>query len=157
MKGLFWKKIQVSAFGCWEWTGKINKDGYGYILVGSRTDGSRHYMFAHRYAYEAVWGPIPSGKELHHLCENRCCVNPWHLEAISHGENVRRGRAAEVARQRRLRPNCPKGHPYTPENTYNYKGKRYCRQCRRECDSKRKEMRYATTHRYGHNHSPEDR
>ena len=88
---------------CWEWTGARGSKGYGHFLIGSRRDGSRRPVLAHRLAYETLIGPIPKGLESDHLCHNgsgcpgghdclhRTCANPAHIEPVSHAENVRRG------------------------------------------------------------------
>ena len=85
----FLAKVQLSLL-CWEWLGAVGSSGYGVFWAGP---GLR---LAHRYAYEALVGPIPDGLDLDHLCGNTCCVNPAHLEPVTHAENVRR-----AARRRR--------------------------------------------------------
>ena len=104
---------------CWLWmAGKIR--GYGNF----RTQGGTQ---AHRFAYSLEFGTIPDGLELDHLCRNRACVRPSHLEAVTGLVNIRRGYAA------RYTGFCRHGHPYTPENSgYRPSGKRYCRLCQRE-------------------------
>jgi hypothetical protein len=116
----FWSK--VDAGDCWQWTDSLATNGYGAFRTPS---GS---VRAHRWAYEHLVGPIPDGLQLDHLCRNRGCVNPDHLEPVTLGENVRRGAAGAHLR---ARTHCPQGHEYTPENTYVRAGNR--RRCR-ECD-----------------------
>lgn len=97
---LFWAKVDRHASNdCWTWSGSVNRRGYG--AVKSTFLGTPH---AHRVAYMLLVGPIPAGLTLDHLCRNRVCVNPAHLEAVSHAENVRR--AVED------RTHCKKGHPW---------------------------------------------
>lgn len=114
---------------CWRWTGYIHPTiGYGMFTV--KSIGTRP---AHRWVYEELIGPIPAGLEIDHLCRNRACVNPAHLEAVTHAENVRRGEAPDATRQRALaRQTCINGHPWTPENTGPAPVGRRCRACARE-------------------------
>lgn len=103
--------------GCWEWTGKLRKDGYAEFHAEIT-------MRAHRFAYVHHIGTIPEGMQIDHLCRNRSCVNPDHLEAVTHAENMRRSARA-------LLTHCPHGHPYDDENTYRPpRGGRECRICR---------------------------
>jgi hypothetical protein len=116
----------VAANGCWEWK-YVNWAGYG----GFRYDGRR--MGAHRAAYELLVGPIPDGMDIDHLCRNRRCVNPAHLQPVTRSENLSRG---EVGRWNTRKTHCPKGHPYSPANTYHdRRGWRGCRTCRQESSS----------------------
>lgn len=91
---------------CWEWKGCLRPDGYG---------AARNEL-AHRLVYRAVVGPIPDDMVLDHLCRNRLCVNPNHLEPVSNGENVLRGEG--ISARNALKTHCPEGHPYSESNTY---------------------------------------
>lgn len=124
----FWPKVDLSGPGCWLWTAGTNRDGYGSFRVGSQSDGTRRHVLAHRWAYEHLVGPIPEGLTIDHLCRVRHCVNPDHLEPVSHAENTRRG---ESGRNQRIKTHCPQGHPYDEENTYMWNDHRYCRACQR--------------------------
>jgi len=123
----FCAKVSITPGRCWEWQGSLRR-GYGRIKI----DG--HYVPAHVFSYETFIGTVPKGLRLDHLCRNRACVNPLHVEPVTHIENVRRGDAGKhTALKERAKAHCPKGHPYSPENTYvTPKGWRKCRICRRE-------------------------
>lgn len=75
---------------CWVWRRKLNTNGYGRVTV------DRKVLLAHRATYQALIGPISDDLELDHLCRVRSCVNPWHLEAITHAKNVQRGSARKL-------------------------------------------------------------
>lgn len=83
---------------CLRWTGAIQSKGYGQFKVGEKI------LYVHRVAYELAHGPIPEGLEIDHLCRVRDCVNPDHLEAVTHAENLRR------------KEQCPNGHKYADGN-----------------------------------------
>lgn len=124
----FWSKVEKTD-GCWLWTGALNGGGYGRFNVGRR-------LYAHRAAYLMFVGPIPDGLQIDHLCRVRHCVNPDHLEPVTHAENVRRG---EVGTRERMRTHCPHGHEYTEANTYVHPrdGSRKCMACARRRDQQR--------------------
>lgn len=114
----FWSIIEDSGrVECWPWPLKTTVYGYGRMGINGRN------VPAHRVSYELAFGPIPDNFEVHHKCENKVCVNPAHLAAMP------------VAEHRALgwgRTHCPRGHEYTPENTYiDPKGVKVCRICRR--------------------------
>jgi hypothetical protein len=111
--------------GCWTWTGYANKAGYG--MIGSGGDKSRPLM-AHRVAYETYVGPVPPGKELHHLCRNKLCVNPEHLFPVSRLTHNRL--PGHVQHKREQQTHCPAGHPWA-EYRVEWKGGRRCSECSR--------------------------
>lgn len=78
-------RVQHDANGCWVWTGSLLADGYGNLRDGAKVKR------AHRVSYETFVGPIPGGLEIDHLCRNRSCINPDHLEPVTRAENQRRG------------------------------------------------------------------
>jgi len=110
--------------GCWEWVAAIGGGGYGVV----RNDGRQ--QAAHRVLYEIMVGPIPAGLQLDHLCRNRRCVRPGHLEPVTCGENIRRGTAGGIrGAQQQAKTHCPAGHAYDEDNTRLARGRRICRAC----------------------------
>ncbi len=81
-------------------------------------------LMSHRYAYEQLIGPIPAGLELDHLCRDPACVNPYHLEPVTHAENMRRSVHANS-----VKTHCKSGHRFSPKNTATRRGKRICKRC----------------------------
>lgn len=109
--------------GCLEWAGVINRGGYGHISHRGAT------VLVHRLAYQLFRGPIPAGLHIDHLCSNRRCLEPTHLEPVTVRENnLRCGCWAGINAPK---THCPAGHPYDRFNTYEHGGKRHCRACRR--------------------------
>lgn len=119
----FWRKVKQGGLEeCWPWLASLNTTGYGEFYLDGKI------RKAHRIAYELTVGPIPDGLTLDHLCRNRECVNPFHLDPVSMRENILRG-AAPSARNARA-THCPKGHPYSGRNLIvRPSGSRGCRVC----------------------------
>lgn len=109
--------------GCWLWIGAVDGHGYGQVTVNGKQ------RRAHRVVFAYLVGEAPDGTELDHKCRVRCCVNPLHLEPVSHQVNVLRG--SGVAARNAAKTHCPEGHGLTAENTYADSGKRRCKICRR--------------------------
>jgi hypothetical protein len=135
---------------CWEWTGALtgpnrtSTGGYGKSFVGQRNAGTYRDVLVHRFVYEALVGPIPPGLDLDHLCRNRKCANPEHLEPVTRGENIRRGLTGTVPawnrhhpRPNRVKKFCKYGHDKSDAIIYK-SGSRGCRTCRRIYDESRK-------------------
>ena len=122
----FWNKVapMMDDRGCWEWVGCIHKS-YGYLGVGTPV---KRTIRAHRVAYTLVVGPIPEGLTLDHLCRNRSCVNPAHLEPVTHAENTLRGESFGAVNARRVL--CQAGHQdWATSRMGADKIRRYCRTC----------------------------
>lgn len=118
---------------CWEWQGSLNGNGYGQMYIGSRTDGSRRNTMAHRVSYETFVGEIPEGLVIDHLCRNKRCVNPAHLEAVTNKVNSQ-DRAIYSKRAGRFTGkthcnNCG-DKLVVVDKIHNWKG---CLACRRAC------------------------
>lgn len=138
----FIDRIKKVESGCWEWTGHIHVSGYGEFY----TNGKR--IRAHRYSCELFKKKIPFGKVIDHLCRNRKCVNPDHLEIVSIYENSTRGEGVGAKALRMT--SCAKGHEFNEINTWYRPVKnssrfwRVCRICRRnkmrDIRKKRKEL-----------------
>ena len=119
----FWSKVDRGD-GCWAWLGTPTEKGYGRLDVDGR------FWMAHRYSYTLLVGPIPDGLQIDHLCRNRLCVNPAHLEPVTQRENIVRG--ISPAAMNASKTHCKRGHEFTPENTgVDASGGRYCRTCKR--------------------------
>jgi hypothetical protein len=129
----FWTKVDKTD-GCWFWTAATTASGYGAIA-----DDGRRMQVAHRVAYELAVGPIPAGLHLDHLCRNRNCVNPAHLEPVTCRTNLLRGETLQAANA--AKTHCKRGHEFTPENTGVYVDKRggehrRCRECANDAASR---------------------
>lgn len=119
----FAAKVEKNRKGCWLWTGRVLPTGYGQFFYNGK------HRRAHRVAYEWAMGPIPEGLEIDHLCRVRNCVNPKHMEAVTHRENVLRGQTPTGINARKT--HCSRGHEFDEGNTYYSKYGRQCRWCAR--------------------------
>ena len=127
----FWPRVNKNGplwngTPCWLWTGAKNKLGYGRFSLGG---WHGKLIGAHVFAYVQLVGPIPDGLEPDHLCRNPSCVNPAHLEPVTHSINLQRGLTGKIKNPQTAKTHCPKGHPY---DYVNRQGKRECRTCHRE-------------------------
>src|SRR5574338_1089209 len=129
---LFLEQIKDNGT-CWEWQSSLNKDGYGLITIA-----------VHKLSYVMAKGKVPKGHVIDHLCRNRKCCNPEHLEAVTPKINAVRGNSGL---HMKLRTHCPKGHELKEPNLEKYglkKGKRCCKKCKNQWN-------------YNHRKTPEGR
>jgi hypothetical protein len=136
----FWSKVDKAGplplhgdvpGRCWQWTAGTIPSGYGSFHVARMRRAA-----SHRYAWENLRGPIPDGLTIDHLCRNKLCVNPDHLEVVSRGENTLR--AVDIGAPNRSKTHCAKGHEFDQENTRIIAGRgRRCRTCDRDRERNR--------------------
>lgn len=122
------KHIEIDgASGCWNWTHTLRPDGYGLVSIGG--PGERRQQRVHRVVYKLAVGPIPDRWVVDHLCRNRRCVNPEHLEAVEHRTNTLRG--VSPAPSKAAQTHCIHGHELTADNVYIHpkRGTRNCHTC----------------------------
>lgn len=126
------ERVKINDVGCWVWQKTTLPSGYGtisYKLPGRIPK----VAYSHRVSYELWVGEIPPGKQIDHLCRNRSCCNPWHLEAVTPRENHLRKKGSR-------RDVCKRGHPRTPEHLgYTKDGHIRCKTCKKITDELRKE------------------
>lgn len=127
----FFDKVDKTE-SCWNWTGHITNAGYGQFLFDGKTQK------AHMVSYILEYGKIPNSLVIDHLCKNKKCVNPKHLEAVSQKENVNRGLAGKINNAQASKRVCPSGHKY---NRINKHWHRLCRKCRSDQTIKSRKLK----------------
>ena len=129
--------------GCWEWRASVQSGGYGLLSVETRK------LLVHRVMYEAFCGAIPDGLTIDHLCRNRRCVRPSHLEAVTMRENILRGTSPSAIHA--LQTHCLRGHAYDAANTHTRKpplgSERHCLICKHRRSAERAAKRREERHR----------
>lgn len=121
----FLEKITIDSSECWIWNSVKDAGGYGLFRVNGK------WVKTHRYTFEMAGGTLNESLVIDHLCKVRECCNPHHLEQVTMGENTRRGNAVKNRKaQAATITKCVQGHEFTPDNTYEYKGRRMCKACR---------------------------
>lgn len=125
----FWSKAEIKGIDdCWIWKRGLSIGGYPRYRKG-------HFYYAHVYAYTLIKGAIPDGLELDHTCRNRSCINPWHLEAVTHQTNMLRGNTFVSIQAKQT--SCKNGHSL--ELSYKHNNRRLCRFCRAQASKRHRE------------------
>lgn len=123
----FWSKVDKDGpQGCWIWTAGLHPGGYGNFWLDGKT------VNAHRFIWELANGPVPDGLHLDHICRNRACVRPDHIEPVTMATNILRGVSPAALNARKT--HCLRGHAFTEDNIYRRKDRpndRTCRECLR--------------------------
>jgi len=136
-----WDNVAVrGADECWPWTGALTRDGYGRIR-----DDSGRKVGVHRLAWTLTNGPVPDGQVIDHLCRERACCNPAHMEPVDNRTNLMRGDTH--AARNAAKTHCIRGHEFSEANTYvDALGKRVCRTCRQAHKKQARMVRRLSKH-----------
>jgi len=127
----FLLKIKINI-DYWEWQDSLDKDGYGHLRVGDKK------IRVHRWIYEYYYGSICPVLTIDHLCRNRGCCNPFHLEQVTQKENTQRGLTGKINNHNKIKTHCKRGHEFTHDNVYiGKKGNRICKKCHKILDAKK--------------------
>lgn len=144
----FWKNANraENTESCWLWQGSTTADGYGNLGTVLLSKGKMKVEKAHKVAWKLLIGPLPEAPLiLDHLCRNRACVNPWHLDPVTWRENVRRGNAFAGINARKT--HCINGHEFDEANTILFGNNwRRCRTCTNIFEAKRRERKRGLNH-----------
>lgn len=131
-EAFFWSRVtRGHVADCWPWNGAMKASGYGIFRK----------VRVHRVAFTLLRGPIPVDKTIDHLCRNRRCVNPSHMEIVTMKENTLRGNG--ITAQQARQTHCKHGHEFTPENISYVKKGRTCKQCRKDAGRRSKRSKRA--------------
>ncbi len=134
LESLLARTESITESGCWIWMGEVSKS-HGYAIISSTLFVGKRRDYAHREMYRRFKGEIPDGLTIDHLCRVRCCVNPYHLEVVTRGENVLRGESLIAENGRKT--HCKYGHLLDGDNLYRVTTRpttRVCRTCKRRID-----------------------
>jgi hypothetical protein len=131
----FWNHVDCTG-DCWTWRSTVTRYGYAQFYTSKWYGSETKSLLGHRVSYFLLHGELPEGLDLDHLCRNRRCVNPHHLEAVTRSINVLRGLIPEIKRAYfKSITKCHNGHEFTPENTRLQNNKGYmvreCLACKR--------------------------